>query len=260
MSDLTHFDKDGKAVMVDVSAKDVTERTAVASGSITMSAETLKLIKSGSATKGDVLGTARIAAIMAAKKTSDLIPLCHPLPISKVSIDFALDEKRSAVEIKAIVKVSGKTGVEMEALTAVSVAGLTIYDMVKAADKEMVISDIKLVQKEGGKSGSYRRSNKATTSTYEQKARLAKPTEVPLSSTASSGSPPHPAPRSDALRAFMTAKRIKPLRWAQDAGIEPGRLYGFLQGTVSRLSNEEEERLASTVNVSVEALYPNGST
>jgi cyclic pyranopterin phosphate synthase len=155
---LTHFDTDGKARMVDVTEKSVTHRVAVACGSIGMKPATLKIIKEGKAEKGDVLGVARIAGIMAAKKTSELIPLCHPLSISSVTLDFALDKKKNAVNITATVKVTGQTGVEMEALTAVSVAALTIYDMCKAVDKEMVISGIMLLEKQGGKSGTFRRS------------------------------------------------------------------------------------------------------
>ena len=156
MSKLSHFDEDGKAAMVDVSDKVETERTAIAKGRIQMAPETLALIEAGSAKKGDVLGVARVAGIMAAKMTSDLIPLCHPLAITKVSLEFDLDKEGSAVDITATVKVNGKTGVEMEALTALSVAALTIYDMVKAVDKDMVIGDIRLAYKEGGKSGVYK--------------------------------------------------------------------------------------------------------
>ncbi len=154
-SKLTHFTEDGAAHMVDVSGKDVTERVAVAGGRISMSAEAFTHVKAGTAKKGDVLGTARLAGIMAAKKTSDLIPLCHPLALSKVEIDFDLNEASNAVDIRATVKVTGKTGVEMEALTAASVAALTVYDMLKAVDKSMVIGDIRLLKKSGGKSGLY---------------------------------------------------------------------------------------------------------
>ncbi len=155
MSKLSHFDESGKAVMVDVSDKAETARVAVAKGSIRMAPETLALIKQGTADKGDVLGVARVAGIMAAKRTHDLIPLCHPLPLTKVSIDFDLNEDDSAVDITATTKVTGKTGVEMEALTAASIAALTIYDMVKAADKQMIIGQIYVATKEGGKSGSH---------------------------------------------------------------------------------------------------------
>jgi len=154
-SKLTHFTKDGAAHMVDVSGKEVTERVAVAGGRLSMSAEAFAHVKAGTAKKGDVLGTARLAGIMGAKKTSDLIPLCHPLALSKVEIEFDLDETAHMVDICATVKVTAKTGVEMEALTAASVAALTIYDMLKAVDKSMAIGDIRLLKKSGGRSGSY---------------------------------------------------------------------------------------------------------
>lgn len=155
---LSHFDATGAAHMVDVSDKDITDRIAVAKGLIRMAAQTLEIIQEGSAKKGDVLGTARLAGIMAAKKTSDLIPLCHPLPITKVAIEFGVHPDTSEVSIKATVKTTGQTGVEMEALTAVSVAALTIYDMVKAVDKSMEIKDIHVALKDGGKSGRYEAS------------------------------------------------------------------------------------------------------
>ncbi len=157
MSDLTHFDPGGAARMVDVSAKPETFRLAVARGAVEASPETIRLIGSGGASKGDVLGVARLAGIMAAKKTADLIPLCHPLPLSEASVSFTRDAARGRVEIEARVKTAGRTGVKMEALTAVSVAALTIYDMVKAADKGMKITEIRLISKEGGRSGSWRR-------------------------------------------------------------------------------------------------------
>ena len=157
MSDLTHIDESGAAHMVDVANKAESKRIAVAEGRITMKAETLQQIIAGDMPKGDVIGTARIAGIMAAKRTHDLIPLCHPLPISKVSIEIEAGEDDCLI-ITATVGVSGKTGVEMEALTAVSVAGLTLYDMAKAIDKDMVIGDIRLLHKSGGKSGTYDRS------------------------------------------------------------------------------------------------------
>lgn len=150
---LTHFDAAGRAHMVDVTDKSVTDRMAVAEGHVTMTAETLALVRAGRAGKGDVLGTARLAGIMAAKRTADLIPLCHPLPLSKVTLDLEADEALPGVRITATVRTTGRTGVEMEALTAVSVAGLTIYDMLKAAQKDMVIGGVRLTLKEGGKSG-----------------------------------------------------------------------------------------------------------
>jgi cyclic pyranopterin phosphate synthase len=155
MSQLTHFDSSGQAHMVDVGDKAATKRTAVAQGSICMLQETLKLIQQGNAKKGDVLGVARIAAIQASKRTADLIPLCHPIALTKVSVSFELDEKTSTVTCTATTETIGQTGVEMEALTAVSVGLLTIYDMCKAADRGMVISEIKLLEKHGGKSGDW---------------------------------------------------------------------------------------------------------
>ena len=157
-SRLTHFDAEGNAVMVDVGQKEVTERVARAAGAIQMSREAFELVKSGSIKKGDVLGVARIAGIMAAKKVDALIPLTHPLQVTKVTVDFNLDEDDHRIEIVAVVAINGKTGVEMEALTAVSVAALTIYDMCKAVDKSMVIDNIRLLKKTGGKSGTFIRS------------------------------------------------------------------------------------------------------
>jgi cyclic pyranopterin phosphate synthase len=151
---LTHFDEAGRAAMVDVAGKAETERLAVARGRVVMQPATLALIAEGKAGKGDVLGVARIAGIMAAKRTSDLIPLCHPLMLTKVSVDLNIVEP-DAVEIEAQVRVTGRTGVEMEALTAVTVAALTVYDMVKAVDRGMRIEDVRLVLKEGGKSGRF---------------------------------------------------------------------------------------------------------
>ncbi len=153
---LTHFDERGAARMVDVAAKPETHRVAVAAGSIRMRPETFELVRTGSAKKGDVLGVARVAAIQAAKKTSELVPLCHPVPLTSVAVEFTLDEPGSRVECRATVECTARTGVEMEALTAVQVALLTIYDMCKAVDRGMVMEGIRLLEKRGGKSGDYR--------------------------------------------------------------------------------------------------------
>jgi cyclic pyranopterin phosphate synthase len=155
MSSLTHFDARGQAHMVDVAGKAATHRVAVASGRIVMKPETLSLVESGTAKKGDVLGVARIAGIQAAKKTSDLIPLCHPLALTRVAVEFAIAREASAVDCTATVETVGPTGVEMEALTAVQVALLTIYDMCKAVDRGMTITDVRVREKHGGKSGSF---------------------------------------------------------------------------------------------------------
>lgn len=159
MSDLTHINNNGEAHMVDISEKSVTARTAVAQGKVFMQAETLQLILDGGHKKGDVFATARIAGIQAAKKCSDLIPLCHPLALSKITVDLKPDSETSCVIIEATCKLSGKTGVEMEALTAVSVTALTLYDMCKAVDKSMVISDIEVIEKVGGKNDYSKGSN-----------------------------------------------------------------------------------------------------
>jgi cyclic pyranopterin monophosphate synthase len=155
MISLTHFDSSGQAHMVDVGGKPVTNRVAVAVGRITMQPATFELVAGGTSKKGDVLGVARIAAIQAAKRTSELIPLCHPLAISKVSVDFTLDAAARAVECRAEVHTSGQTGVEMEALTAVQIGLLTVYDMCKAVDRGMEIGGVRLLEKHGGKSGSW---------------------------------------------------------------------------------------------------------
>lgn len=152
---LTHFDAEGHAVMVDVSGKAVSDRIAVAVAQVVMRPETLMLVTEGRAKKGDVLGVARLAGIMAAKKTADLIPLCHPLPITKVSVDLTADPALPGIRIEATVKTTGQTGVEMEALTAASVAALTVYDMLKAAEKSMRIDGLQVILKSGGKSGLY---------------------------------------------------------------------------------------------------------
>lgn len=155
MSDFTHFDEKGGAVMVDVSAKDETARVAVAAGSIIMQQATLEKVLSGGVKKGDVLSVARLAGIMGAKRTPDLIPLCHPLNLSSVSVELSCDPARNAVDITATAKITGRTGVEMEALTAVAVAALTVYDMCKSVDRSMRITEIKLLHKSGGKSGTF---------------------------------------------------------------------------------------------------------
>jgi len=157
---LTHFDDDGKAVMVDITEKNVTERTAVATGEIVMNRETFEAVKKGNIKKGDVLGVARIAAIMAAKQTQSLIPMCHNILLTNAKIEFSFDDEGNKILIKSTVKTTGKTGVEMEALTMVSIAGLTIYDMCKSMDKSMVIGEIRLVEKHGGKSGDWIKNEK----------------------------------------------------------------------------------------------------
>mgnify|MGYP003393466281 CR=1 FL=1 len=158
MSGLTHFDEKGKPRMVDVGSKPETERRALAGCRVYMRPETFQLIQDKKIAKGDVLSVAQVAGIMAAKKTSELVPMCHPLNITSVELSLAPDKEKSCIDIQAEVKVTGKTGVEMEALTAVAVAGLTVYDMCKAVDKDMTVTDIRLIEKSGGKSGAYKRN------------------------------------------------------------------------------------------------------
>jgi cyclic pyranopterin monophosphate synthase len=157
MKKLTHTDKQGRARMVDISEKPITHREAVARCSVLMKPETLRLILRNEIPKGDVLAVARVAGIMAAKRTDEIIPMCHPINISSVGIEFISDRKRNRLDIQSKVRVSGQTGVEMEALIAVAIAALTIYDMCKAVDKEMVVTDIMLIEKKGGKSGTFKR-------------------------------------------------------------------------------------------------------
>lgn len=159
---LSHIDADGKAVMVDVSDKDITARVATATGAVIMAPDTLQLIEQGGVKKGDVLSVARLAGIMGAKKTPELIPLCHPLALNSIDVELTLDRDRCAVHISATCRVKGRTGVEMEALTAVSVAALTIYDMCKAVDRSMRLTDIRLTEKSGGRSGDFRAGDAAT--------------------------------------------------------------------------------------------------
>ena len=160
MAGLTHLGAAGEASMVDVGAKDETARTAIAEGAVVMKPQTLALILQGNAKKGDVIATARIAGIMAAKRTHELIPLCHPLLLTKVSVDIVPDDALPGLRVTALARVTGKTGVEMEALTAATIACLTIYDMAKAVDRAMTVTDVRLVEKSGGKSGDYRREGR----------------------------------------------------------------------------------------------------
>jgi len=160
LAKLTHIDAEGKARMVDVSTKDVTERVATATGSVVMAPATLKMIVAGAAKKGDVLSVARLAGIMGAKRTAELIPLCHPIALDSIQVDLTCDKKRSAVDITATCKITSRTGVEMEALTAVAVAALTVYDMCKAVDRGMRIGEISLRYKSGGRSGTFRAKKK----------------------------------------------------------------------------------------------------
>ena len=250
--------------MVDVSSKEATERLATAEAVITLPAEAYRLVVTGTAKKGDVLATARIAGIMAAKKTSELIPLCHPLALSHVGVDFEPLPERNAFRIVASAKTTGQTGVEMEALTAASVAALTVYDMIKAVDKGAIIESIRLLTKSGGKSGDYEAEPRP--------AQIVDPEPEPApTKTASRRSPKvliHEvaAPKignasgdRDALRKFMTANRLRPLEWAKSASVPVNELYGFLSGRSSRLPQDAAERLAKAARTSVDTMFGRSS-
>ena len=263
MSKLSHLDAEGRASMVDVSTKDATERTATAEAIIVLSAEAFGLVVSGTAKKGDVLATARIAGIMAAKKTSDLIPLCHPLALSHVGVDFEPLAEKNAFRIIASARTTGPTGVEMEALTAASVAALTVYDMVKAVDKGAIVESIRLLTKSGGKSGSYDVSLAGTTDP-EPEAAPRKPgprktTPQVLMHEVAAPKQGAPSTDRDALRKFMTTNRLRPLEWAKSASVPVNELYGFLSGRSSRLSQASAEKLAKAARTNVDAMFGRGS-
>ena len=259
MSKLSHIDDQGRASMVDVSDKDSTERLATAEAIILLSPEAYRLVVSGTAKKGDVLATARIAGIMAAKKTSELIPLCHPLALSHVGVDFDPLPERNAFRIVASAKTTGPTGVEMEALTAASVAALTVYDMVKAVDKGAIIDSIRLLTKSGGKSGSYEAETRSVPNVESEpepgKTVSRKSTPKVLIHEVAAPKLGSPSADRDALRKFMTANRLRPLEWAKSASVPVNELYGFLSGRSSRLPQDAAERLAKAARTSVDIMF-----
>ena len=255
MSKLSHLDDKGAARMVDVSGKPVTARQASAEATVRLSPEAFAAVMEGSAPKGDVLAAARIAGIMAAKKVPDLIPLCHPLAISKAAIDFEPDTERHAIRIIAVVATSGQTGVEMEALTAASVAALTLYDMIKAVDKAAVIESVRLVAKSGGKSGDYK-APPARRAEPGAKVRV-KPKAL-MGEVAAPRAPSHGAgvdKRREAFRSFMTSRRLRPTIWAKQAGVASGEILGYLTGRSRGFSAEVAEKLARAARVSVEEMF-----
>jgi cyclic pyranopterin phosphate synthase len=264
MSKLSHVDDQGRASMVDVSDKESTERIATAEAIIVLSAEAYRLVISGTAKKGDVLATARIAGIMAAKKTSELIPLCHPLALSHVGVDFDPLPERNAFRIVASAKTTGPTGVEMEALTAASVAALTVYDMVKAVDKGAVIETVRLLTKSGGKSGSYEAEPRSADvepepETEPRKSSPRKSTPQVLIHEVAAPKLGSPSADRDALRKFMTTNRLRPLVWAKSASVPVNELYGFLSGRSGRLPQESAERLAKAARTSVDVMFGRNS-
>jgi cyclic pyranopterin phosphate synthase len=253
MSKLSHLDDSGAAHMVDVSDKAVTGREASAEAIIVLPPEAFEAAKNGNAPKGDVIATARIAGIMAAKKTPDLIPLCHPLALSNADVEFEWLEERTAIRIIATVKCTGQTGVEMEALTAASVAALTIYDMVKAIDKSAVIETVRLLAKSGGKSGVFAASApKSKKISVTAPASRAKPKAI-----MNEVSVPRPGPHAqrDAFREFMAANRLRPTQWAKDAGVPATQILAYLTGQSRALSPDAAKKLARAAKVRVEDMF-----
>jgi cyclic pyranopterin phosphate synthase len=253
MANLTHLDETGAARMVDVSGKEPTEREAVAEAVIVLSQEAFDAIASGEAPKGDVKAAARIAGIMAAKKTAELIPLCHNIALSKAEIAFEDLADRTAIRITATVKTSGRTGVEMEALTAASIAALTVYDMTKAIDKAAVIEGVRLVTKSGGKSGTF------TAPLRSLRKTAVVPTRGRASLLVGEGTPPAaaPAPVSDtaAFRNFMTGRRLRATEWAKKAGVPASQVYAFLTGRLRALPEDVIQKLARAADVRPEDMF-----
>jgi cyclic pyranopterin monophosphate synthase len=256
MSKLSHIDESGRASMVDVSEKPASERIAVAEAIIVISGETFDLVIAGEIKKGDVLATARIAGIMAAKKACELIPLCHPLMLTHVGVEFTPLPERHAFRIVASAKTTGQTGVEMEAMTAASVAALTVYDMVKAVDKSAVIETVRLLTKSGGKSGSYEAPEGSASSPEESKPpRTGKVSpRVLMHETAV----PRGASRSgerEALRDFMIARRLRASEWAKSAAVPVNELYGYLSGRSRTLAPGSLEKLAKAARASLDEMF-----
>jgi len=255
---LSHIDEDGKAKMVDVSSKADTAREASAEATVFLSEEAFGLITRGDAPKGDVLATARIAGIMAAKKTSELIPLCHPLALSHAGVEFTPLPEQNAFRILATAKTNGPTGVEMEALTAASVAALTIYDMVKAVDRTAHIENIRILSKSGGKSGTFVRKNEEKQPAAKSPARRtsagAAPTVLMHETSAQKQGAPIVNER-DALRGFMVSQRLRVSDWAKSADVPVGEVYAFLSGRSRALNRETSEKLARAARSSVDVMF-----
>jgi len=255
MSKLTHLDETGAARMVDVSEKETTAREASAEAIIVLSEDAFEAAISGEGPKGDVLAAARIAGIMAAKKTSELIPLCHQIPLANASIEFVPLAGRNALQIIAHAKTQAQTGVEMEALTAASIAALTVYDMVKAIDKSAVIEGVRLLAKSGGKSGTYiaPHAPKPVEAPRKPIARpKAKP--APLMSEAAAPRPDGNAAR-EAFRTFMASHRLRASVWAKDAGVPASQVYAYLTGRLRALPDDAAKKLARAARVRVEDLF-----
>jgi cyclic pyranopterin phosphate synthase len=256
MTKLSHLDEQGAARMVDVSNKPASEREATAEAVIVLSGEAFAAVVSGDAPKGDVLAVARIAGIMAAKKTPELIPLCHTIPLAKADIAFEMLAERHAIRIVATAKTVAQTGVEMEALTAAGIAALTIYDMTKAIDKSAVIESIRLLTKSGGKSGRYvapppRTARKSATPVAPGRV---KPSAL-MGGITSPAPRPDASSRREAFRAFMVSRRLRATEWAKHAGVPAAQIYAFLTGRLPALPPDAAERLARAAHVRLEDMF-----
>jgi cyclic pyranopterin monophosphate synthase len=253
MSNLTHLDESGAARMVDVSAKETGEREASAEAVIVLSAEAFDAVCAGEAPKGDVLAAARIAGIMAAKKTPELIPLCHVIPLAKAEIAFEMLAEKNAIRIVATAKTVARTGVEMEALTAAAVAALTVYDMTKAIDKSAVIESVRLTAKSGGKSGAF-----TAPPLRSQRKPAAAPSRGRPSILMGEVTGPgtgQPDSKREAFRAFMTSRRLRATDWARQAGVPAAVVYAFLTGRARALPGEIARKLARAANVKPEDMF-----
>jgi len=261
MSDLTHLDEHGAARMVDVSGKEPSEREATAEAVIVLSQQAFAAVSSGDAPKGDVLAVARIAGIMAAKKTPELIPLCHALPLSKAEVAFEMQAEKTSIRITATVKTIARTGVEMEALTAVSVAALTVYDMTKAIDKAAVIEGVRLLNKSGGKSGDFTvpgmRSRKHLATKQLAPQARPRPGVQPSTLMGEVAAPVIASPdaRRAAFRNFMTGRHLRASDWAKQAGIPQAQLYAYLTGRLPMLAEDVIQKLARAAQVRPEDMF-----
>jgi|SRR5215471_12826829 len=257
MSKLSHLDDQGRASMVDVSAKQDSERSASAEAIVVLSEEAYDLVLSGTAKKGDVLATARIAGIMAAKKTSELIPLCHPLALSHAAVEFTPLPERHALKIVASARTTGPTGVEMEAMTAASVAALTVYDMIKAVDRSVVIEQVRLLTKSGGKSGTYEAQPNEPPSEPSEAPKAARRKASPqvLIHEVAAPKPANTSSEREALRSFMLDRRLRATEWAKSASVPVNELYGYLSGRARTLPAASAERLAKAARVSTDVMF-----
>jgi len=257
MKKLSHLDEHGAAHMVDVSKKAATDRDAEAEATIRLSADAFEAVSSGTAKKGDVLAAARIAGIMAAKKTSELIPLCHPITLAKVSVEFEPNAKLNAIRIVASAKTTGQTGVEMEALTAASIAALTIYDMTKSIDKGATIDGVRLLSKSGGKSGQYVARTVAANKPAYRSAGIrsrARPSTL-MGEVASPASRAEPNAAREAFRSFMTSRHLRATQWAKEADVPAAQIYAYLTGKIRSLPDELAGRLARAAKSRVEDMF-----